>query len=175
MRTKILCLSLLSFYSFSQEIKKNYINFNLGNSTPLFGVNYLRGFGYSENRLNTRHFEVGVGIGIKPWARGIYDTGATPVASHNFNYVFGRKSQFLVLGYNGIFAKEGRLFGDIGNYTPNPNIGFRVERTKFVFNINYNAYFYKNSSMIIKNEDELFEKITTKVITIPGVSFGWKF
>jgi hypothetical protein len=177
MRTSLITLLLISNICFGQKVEKksNYIQFNFGNSTPVIGVNYLHGFGYSNKGKNIRHFEAGLGLGIKPFDYDYEDNGPTVALSHNFAYLFGTGKQFFAIGYNGIFAKKDGLFSNIGYYTPNPYVGLRFEGKKFVLNINYNGYIYREKTTIIKNENELFERISTKIITVPGIGLGWKF
>jgi hypothetical protein len=177
---KILIFLLFSFPFLinAQEIKpiKNYILINLGNSTPLIGVNYLRSFGHSISGKTLKHFEYGAGIGFHPQ---IFSTSNSKfndlLVSHNFSYVHGRKNISWVAGYNGIIAERNVFINENSIYTPNPFVGMRLEYLGLIFNLNANGYFYTKNDKVIVNENELVERITSRFLSIPGVSIGFKF
>jgi hypothetical protein len=180
MRITTLILIVASFSAKAQvteKLQKNYFNYQLGNSTPVMGITYMRGFGYSKpDNLRKHHFEFGAGLGVQPFNMNYpADDGSPLVLSHNFCYVNGIGKTFWTIGYNGIYNGSDNIFGNIGVYNPNPYLGFRLEYSKMVWNINYNGYLFKDKTLVIKDNDQLFERISTKILTAPGVSVGWKF
>jgi hypothetical protein len=178
MRTFILLFFSVVFSTFGQQVgvqTKNRLSYQLMQNTPGVGVAYKRLL--YESQTKPLRLEVGLGVGWLPsvFSSRLNKTSPPISLSHDLMLVYGKRPVKLTIGYSGILMGTDRFLDNISIYTPNPHTGISLGGGNFFLSFDANAYFYRNRGRRFENNNVLVDYVASRVLIIPGFSFGFKF